>query len=34
MVLFLIAFALGTLLVVSSLVSDRRAGPKEERDPI
>jgi predicted unusual protein kinase regulating ubiquinone biosynthesis (AarF/ABC1/UbiB family) len=34
MVLFLVAFALGTTLVVSSLLSDRRARPKEERDPI
>jgi predicted unusual protein kinase regulating ubiquinone biosynthesis (AarF/ABC1/UbiB family) len=34
MVLFLIAFALGATLVASSLLSDRKARPREERDPI
>jgi predicted unusual protein kinase regulating ubiquinone biosynthesis (AarF/ABC1/UbiB family) len=34
MVLFLIAFALGATLVASSLLSDRKARPREERDRI
>ena len=34
LVLFLIAFVLGTALVASTLLSDRKARPKEERDPI
>ena len=34
LVLFLLAFALGSWLVLSSLLSDRRSKPKEERDPI
>ena len=34
LVLFLIAFVLGAALVASSLLSDRRARPREERDPI
>jgi ubiquinone biosynthesis protein len=34
LILFLVAFALGTSLVVSSLLNDRRTKPKEERDPI
>jgi hypothetical protein len=34
LVLFLIAFALGASVVVSSLLNDRRTKPKEERDPI
>jgi predicted unusual protein kinase regulating ubiquinone biosynthesis (AarF/ABC1/UbiB family) len=34
LVLFLLAFALGASVVVSSLVSDRRTKPREERDPI
>jgi hypothetical protein len=34
LVLFLLAFALGASLVVSSLLNDRRSKPKEERDPI
>jgi ubiquinone biosynthesis protein len=34
LVLFLVAFALGASLVVSSLLNDRRTKPKEERDPI
>jgi len=34
LILFLIAFVLGTTLVASTLFSDRKARPKEERDPI
>lgn len=34
LVLFLIAFVLGGALVASSLLSDRKPRPKEERDPI
>jgi predicted unusual protein kinase regulating ubiquinone biosynthesis (AarF/ABC1/UbiB family) len=34
LVLFLVAFALGASLVISSLLNDRRTKPKEERDPI
>ena len=34
LVLFLIAFILGGTLVTSSLLSDRKSQPKEERDPI
>jgi len=34
LVLFLIAFVLGVTLVASTLLSDRKARPKEERDPI
>ncbi|HEV2607081.1 MAG TPA: hypothetical protein VGT79_03770 [Xanthomonadaceae bacterium] len=34
LVLFLIAFVLGVALVPSTLLSDRKARPKEERDPI
>ena len=34
LVLFLLAFALGAWLVLSSLLNDRRSKPKEERDPI
>jgi hypothetical protein len=34
LVLFLLAFALGASVVVSSLLNDRRTKPKEERDPI
>jgi ubiquinone biosynthesis protein len=34
MVLFLVAFGLGTALVVTSLLNDRRARPREERDKI
>jgi len=34
LVLFLIAFVLGATLVASSLLSDRKPRPKEERDPI
>ena len=34
LVLFLIAFILGGTLVTSSLISDRKTQPKEERDPI
>jgi ubiquinone biosynthesis protein len=34
LILFLIAFMLGTGLVASTLLSDRKARPKEERDPI
>ena len=31
---FLIAFVLGTMLVASSVFSDRKSRPKEDRDPI
>jgi len=34
LVLFLIAFVLGTMLVASTLFSDRKSRPKEDRDPI
>ena len=34
LVLFLLAFALGAGLVVSSLLNDRKSRPREERDPI
>ena len=34
LVLFLLAFALGASLVISSLLNDRRTKPREERDPI
>jgi predicted unusual protein kinase regulating ubiquinone biosynthesis (AarF/ABC1/UbiB family) len=34
LVLFLIAFVLGTALVASSVFSDRKSRPKEDRDPI
>jgi predicted unusual protein kinase regulating ubiquinone biosynthesis (AarF/ABC1/UbiB family) len=34
LVLFLLAFALGAWLVLSTLLNDRRTKPKEERDPI
>jgi hypothetical protein len=34
LVLFLLAFAGGSYLVVSSVLSDRRTRPREERDPI
>ena len=34
LILFLVAFALGAGLVLSSLLNDRRTKPKEERDPI
>ena len=34
MVLFLVAFGLGAALVASSLLSDRKARPREERDRI
>ena len=34
LILFLVAFFMGTFLVLSSLVTDRRARPKEDRDPI
>lgn len=34
LVLFLLAFVLGSALVASSLINDRRARPREERDPI
>lgn len=34
LILFLGAFVLGTMLVASTLFSDRKARPKEERDPI
>ncbi len=34
LVLFLAAFILGGFLVVTSILSDRKAKPKEERDPI
>jgi len=34
LVLFLMAFALGSFLVVSALLNDRKTKPKEERDPI
>jgi predicted unusual protein kinase regulating ubiquinone biosynthesis (AarF/ABC1/UbiB family) len=34
LVLFLIAFVLGTMLVASSVFSDRKSRPKEDRDPI
>ena len=34
LVLFLIAFVLGAALVASSLFSDRRTKPREDRDPI
>jgi len=33
LVFFLIAFVLGTTLVGSMIMSDRKAKPKEERDP-
>jgi predicted unusual protein kinase regulating ubiquinone biosynthesis (AarF/ABC1/UbiB family) len=33
LILFLLAFALGSSLVVSSLLNDRRTKPREERDP-
>jgi ABC-type polysaccharide/polyol phosphate export permease len=34
LILFLVAFVLGAGLVGSSLLSDRKTRPKEERDPI
>ena len=34
LILFLVAFVLGSTLVASSLLSDRKSRPKEERDPI
>lgn len=34
LVLFLVAFGLGAALVTSSLMNDRRAKPREDRDPI
>jgi ubiquinone biosynthesis protein len=34
LVLFLVAFVLGATLVASSLLNDRRAKPREDRDPI
>ena len=34
LILFLVAFLLGSTLVASMLLSDRKARPKEERDPI
>jgi predicted unusual protein kinase regulating ubiquinone biosynthesis (AarF/ABC1/UbiB family) len=34
LVLFLLAFVLGSALVASSLLNDRKSRPKEERDPI
>ena len=34
LVLFLVAFVLGSTLVASSLFNDRKTAPKEERDPI
>ena len=34
LILFLVAFFLGSTLVASSLFNDRKTGPKEERDPI
>ena len=34
LLLFLVAFGLGAALVVSSLLNDRRAKPREDRDPI
>lgn len=34
LVLFLVAFGLGAALVASSLLNDRRAKPREDRDPI
>jgi len=34
LVLFLIAFVLGTTLVASTFLSDRKSRPKEDRDPI
>lgn len=34
LVLFLIAFVLGCFLVASSLLRDRKARPKEDRDPV
>lgn len=34
LVLFLVAFFLGSTLVASSLINDRKTKPREERDPI
>jgi ABC-type polysaccharide/polyol phosphate export permease len=34
LILFLVAFLLGATLVASSLINDRRARPREDRDPI
>ncbi len=34
LILFLVAFILGSTLVASSLVNDRKTKPREERDPI
>jgi ABC-type polysaccharide/polyol phosphate export permease len=34
LILFLLAFVLGATLVASTLFSDRKTKPKEERDPI
>src|SRR5205085_7779416 len=34
LVLFLLAFGLGSSVVISGMLNDRRSKPKEERDPI